>query len=64
MKDLKDQLIEKQSWIIFKLDRSEINKYNIQIEKILNKIYESGRKSGIKEQKKLTTFLMKQAKLL
>ena len=42
---------EKLIWTLFKLDRKDFNKANRKIEKILQEVYASGRKDGIKTEK-------------
>ena len=52
---------EKEIWKLFKLNRDDFNKADIQIEKILMDVYEKGKKSGKKEQIKSTQIFLKSA---
>ncbi|HLO91553.1 MAG TPA: hypothetical protein VK172_10355 [Lentimicrobium sp.] len=51
----------KQRWSLFKLDRSNHNKADARISKILNEVYEKGKRDGKKEQTKLLKILINNA---
>jgi len=51
-------MFEKQIWKLFKMNMSDFNKADRQIEKILLEVYEKGKKEGKKEQNiKINTML-------
>ena len=51
-------MFEKQIWKLFKMNMSDFNKADRQIEKILLEVYEKGKKEGKKEQNiKINTLL-------
>jgi hypothetical protein len=41
----------KQIWYLFKLDRSDFNRADRKIEKVLSDVFEKGKEAGRKEQK-------------
>lgn len=47
-----EKYINKQIWKLFKLNRSEINRAEKNIESILFDVYNLGKKDGKKEQRK------------
>jgi hypothetical protein len=51
-------MFEKQIWKLFKMNMSDFNKADRQIEKILLEVYEKGKKEGKREQNiKINTML-------
>ena len=56
---------KKQHWLLFKLDRSDYNRADAKIEKILLEVYNKGKKDGRKETViSLITTLKSRLKLL
>lgn len=53
---------EKQIWYLFKLNRSDFNRADRKIEKVLNEVFEQGKKAGKKEQCEIIINACKQMK--
>jgi predicted patatin/cPLA2 family phospholipase len=50
---------EKEIWYLFKLNRSEINRAERKIERVLQNVFEQGKTCGKKEYKKTLMRLLK-----
>lgn len=50
---------DKQIWYLFKLNRNDFNRTERKIKKVLNDIFEQGKKAGKKEERKLIKTIIK-----